>query len=83
MLKNDADVSSRGGAYGRALQTTSANGEIQIVRLLLESGAGANIQADRSALYFVLRNGHAGVVRLLRVDRVDVLTSEEGEEHSS
>ncbi|KAK3216150.1 hypothetical protein GRF29_8g2378422 [Pseudopithomyces chartarum] len=62
-----ADVNAQGGKYGNALQTASAEGEQEIIRLLLEKGADVNAQGGyySNALQAASWRGHQEIVRVL------------------
>ena len=50
-----------------ALHLASINGHLEIVKLLLESGANVHIKdkGDQTALHLASRNGHLEIVKLL------------------
>jgi ankyrin repeat protein len=46
LLDRGADVNSKGGLYGNALQAASMGGHEEVGRLLRNEGADVNVQAD-------------------------------------
>jgi len=68
LLKNGADVDVQGTLEGfTPLMTAAAEGLVDIVRLLLAAGAGADIKDKDgdTALSFARQKGHSEVVELL------------------
>ncbi|KAH0287348.1 hypothetical protein KCU62_g6027, partial [Aureobasidium sp. EXF-3399] len=78
LLERGEVVDSRGGAFGNPLQAAAFNGHIEVVRILLKTGAdsGADINEEcgifGSALQAASYGGHNEVVRLLLESRADV-----------
>ena len=64
-LKPLVDVPDSNGWY--PLHAASARGDVQGVRLLLESGASINVQTDngQTPLHYAVSKGHLEIVKLL------------------
>jgi ankyrin repeat protein len=60
-------MNKRGGYYGTPLHAASADGHLEIARLLLEHRADVNARAinRETPLHVASRMGHVGIVRLL------------------
>lgn len=73
-LNEGADANAQGGRFGSALQTASAKGHDQIVRMLLDKGANVNAQSGRfcNALQAASHQGYAKIVRMLLEEGADV-----------
>ena len=76
LVKQGADVNTRGGHLGNALQAASERGHEEIVRLLIVHGADINAVGGQwgSALQAATRRGHEKVVNTLIKHAVDVET---------
>ncbi|KAJ5706534.1 NACHT nucleoside triphosphatase [Penicillium malachiteum] len=76
LIDKGADVNTRGGEYGNALQAASLGGHQEIVKLLLEKGADVNTQGGyfSNALQAASRGGHQEIVKLLLEKGADVNT---------
>jgi Ankyrin repeats (3 copies) len=75
LLRQGYDVNAPCQAYGRALQTASAQGFEDTVNLLLENGAEVNATGGQyeSALVAATVHGHEGIARILIKAGGDVL----------
>jgi len=73
-LVTQDDVNAQGGEYGSALQGASSNGHLEIVKVLLASGADVNAQGGEygSALQGASENGHLEIVKVLLASGADV-----------
>jgi hypothetical protein len=74
LIGEGADVNTKGGVYGNALQATSFKGHEQVVRFLVDKGADVNANGGffANALQAAIENGHEGVVRFLVDKGADV-----------
>jgi ankyrin repeat protein len=74
LLNEDADVNTKGGFFGNALQATSAKGHKQVVEVLLNKGADVNAQGGYygSAMHAASAEGHKQVVEMLLNKGADV-----------
>jgi ankyrin repeat protein len=65
----NVDVNAENGLYGTVLQDTSANGNVEVVRILLDAGADVNINTKAglygTALQAASYNGKVDIVRML------------------
>jgi hypothetical protein len=67
LIKGEADINAKGGAYGSGLHAPSKKGHLKVVRLLLDNGADANAEGriHGTALQAASAGGHLKIVRLL------------------
>lgn len=67
MVKNGADANSRSKNRWTPLHFATRNGNLDLVRLLLDHGADVNAkeQAHCSALHIAALDGYFGIVQLL------------------
>ena len=74
--ESGADVNTKGGRYGSALQAASNRGHEKVVSLLLSEGANINAKGGRygDALQAASHGGHRNIVELLLVRGADVNT---------
>jgi ankyrin repeat protein len=71
LLKNGADANVQGSLEGfTALMTAAAEGQLEVVRVLLAYGANADLkdQDGDTAQNFAEQKGHTAVVDLLKID---------------
>jgi ankyrin repeat protein len=75
LLAKGADVNTKGGYYGNALQAASVRGHLEAVDLLLEKGADVNVQGGYygNALQAASAHGHLEGVKLLLEKGADVM----------
>ena len=66
-MNHDADVNAKEQGHWTALHLASTNGQIEIVRLLLERGANAEMENDQGRTPFdeAPRKGELKIVRIL------------------
>ncbi|KAG9660199.1 MFS general substrate transporter, partial [Aureobasidium melanogenum] len=82
LLQSGAEVNAQGGGYSTALCAASKGGFGELVRRLLDSGAGVNARAEYgSALYLACLWADAKIVRLLLDNGAEV--NARGAEHGT
>jgi ankyrin repeat protein len=74
LLSQGANVDALGGKYGNGLQAASANGHIEMVRLLLTNGANVNAGSGKygGALQAASSLGRLEIVHLLLESGADI-----------
>ncbi|CZR51502.1 uncharacterized protein PAC_01379 [Phialocephala subalpina] len=72
--ESDKDSEGRLGpeTLSRAIEVASANGHLEVARLLLDNGAEINPRRGQTPLQSSCRNGHQDVVQLLLARNADV-----------
>ena len=66
LLNHGANVNSKGGFYGTALQAAAHRGHRKLVELLLDAGADVHREGfSHDAFHAASEGGHEGIVRLL------------------
>jgi ankyrin repeat domain-containing protein 50 len=73
LVKAGADLDADGGQYGSAMAAAATFGQTEIVRILLEAGASAQLQGRRyrmsdrtnDPLFMAAKGGHLDVINLL------------------